>query len=91
MFHPLHAITNPDALQIPIYSNKAEESLFVLDAKTGECLHYDDLAPGLKKKRTRLSLEIFDKHLDVEIRNDLIDCQIDICSIEVRHFELIVG
>jgi translation initiation factor eIF-2B subunit epsilon len=83
--HYAHPIASNLTHAMPHFHRaKAEESLFVLDAKTGECLHYDDLAPGLKKKRTRLSLEIFDKHLDVEIRNDLIDCQIDICSIEVR-------
>ena len=30
-----------------------------------------------------LPLEVFDKHSELEFRNDLIDCQIDICSIEV--------
>jgi len=35
------------------------------------------------KKKLRLDLEIFEGHPEVEIRNDLIDCQIDICSVEV--------
>jgi translation initiation factor eIF-2B subunit epsilon len=31
-----------------------------------------------------MDMEVFEKHSNVQIRNDFVDCQIDICSIEVR-------
>ena len=30
-----------------------------------------------------MDMEVFERHSDVQIRNDFIDCQIDICSVEV--------
>lgn len=57
--------------------------VFVLDADTNECLHYEAV-PGLPlKKKTHIPRDIFEKHQNVEVRNDLIDCGIDICSVEV--------
>ncbi|KAF9929030.1 hypothetical protein FBU30_001939 [Linnemannia zychae] len=61
-------------------------SLFVLDQGSKECLHYQ---PVKAFKRTRedrrmiMDMEIFEKHPEIQIRNDLIDCQVDICSVEV--------
>ncbi|GJJ12053.1 hypothetical protein Clacol_006294 [Clathrus columnatus] len=57
--------------------------IFVLDADTNECLYYEAV-PGLPlKKNIHIPREIFDKHPNVQVRNDLIDCGIDICSVEV--------
>ena len=60
--------------------------MFVLDARTNQCLHYEPtpLFPGTRK----ISLDVetvFEKQgsKEVVLRNDLIDCQIDICSPEV--------
>lgn len=33
---------------------------------------------------TRIPRELLEQHPDLEIRNDLIDCSIDVCSVEVR-------
>jgi len=60
-----------------------ESSIFVIDEKTSECLYYDSLKLFPRKRRMVVSMEVFDKHSNVQIRNDLIDCQIDICSVEV--------
>ncbi|KAJ3056056.1 hypothetical protein HK097_008293 [Rhizophlyctis rosea] len=62
---------------------KGEESLFILNAQTRECLRYESMEPYPLKRKTLLSTELFEKHPEVDIRNDLIDCQIDICNIEV--------
>ncbi|KAF9585534.1 hypothetical protein BGW38_001935 [Lunasporangiospora selenospora] len=61
-------------------------SLIVLDQATKECLHYQPIKAfktTRQDRRMTMDMEIFDKHPEVQIRNDLIDCQIDICSVEV--------
>ncbi|KAF8937475.1 nucleotide-diphospho-sugar transferase [Dissophora ornata] len=61
-------------------------SLFVLDQQSKECLHYQPVKAFKSTRQDRrmtMNMEIFDKHPEVQIRNDLIDCQIDICSVEV--------
>ncbi|KAI9193036.1 nucleotide-diphospho-sugar transferase [Polychytrium aggregatum] len=63
--------------------SKGEEALFVLDPKTNQCLHYEPMEVYPKKNRLNLELKTFKEHPEIQIRNDLIDCQIDICSIEV--------
>jgi translation initiation factor eIF-2B subunit epsilon len=55
----------------------------VLDSKTSECLHYV-ASPGHPPNETvQIPLEILKEHPEVEIRADLIDCGIDVCSLEV--------
>ena len=66
--------------------SRGEESVFVLDSETSECVHYEPLHSSStlsRKKKMNLDLEILQKHPNVDIRNDLIDSQVDICSIEV--------
>ncbi|TPX42539.1 hypothetical protein SeMB42_g05085 [Synchytrium endobioticum] len=62
---------------------RGEEALFVIDAKTHECVHYETSEVYPKKTRTELELEWFQKHPDLQVRNDFIDCQVDICSLDV--------
>ncbi|KAJ3068743.1 hypothetical protein HK102_007097, partial [Quaeritorhiza haematococci] len=62
---------------------RGEECLFVLDAKTNECLQYESLEMYPRRRKVGLNAELFKHHPELAIRNDLIDCQIDICSIEV--------
>ena len=38
------------------------------------------------QSHAHLPREILSKHAELEIRNDLIDCGIDICSVEVRPY-----
>ncbi|KAF9264793.1 nucleotide-diphospho-sugar transferase [Marasmius fiardii PR-910] len=63
--------------------SKGDSSVFVLDSETSECLHYESVTGYPRKTHTRIPREILVEHPDVEIRNDLIDCGIDICSVEV--------
>ncbi|ORZ23764.1 translation initiation factor eIF-2B subunit epsilon [Lobosporangium transversale] len=61
-------------------------SLFVLDQSSKECLHYQPVKAFKSTRQDRrmtMDMEIFEKHPEIQIRNDLIDCQIDICSVEV--------
>ncbi|TPX32224.1 hypothetical protein SmJEL517_g04659 [Synchytrium microbalum] len=65
------------------YPARGEEALFIIDAKTHECVHYEPLEVYPPKSKIELELEWFQKHPDLQVRNDLIDCQIDICSLDV--------
>lgn len=56
----------------------------MLDEDTGECLHYEAVAGVPLKKGACIPMEAISQHRHVEVRNDLIDCGIDICSVEVR-------
>lgn len=60
-----------------------DASVFVLDAETSECLHYEPVSAYPATKMTRIPRELLDAHPEIEIRNDLIDCSIDVCSVEV--------
>ena len=63
---------------------RGETAIFVVDSKTQECLHYEPVKGYPPQPLAHIPREILAKHADLEIRNDLIDCGIDICSIEVR-------
>ncbi|KAG7452606.1 nucleotide-diphospho-sugar transferase [Guyanagaster necrorhizus] len=63
--------------------SKGDTSVFVLDTETSECLHYEPVTGYPPTKKAHIPREIFVDHAEVEIRNDLIDCSIDICSVEV--------
>ncbi|KAJ3023506.1 UNVERIFIED_CONTAM: hypothetical protein HDU68_008576 [Siphonaria sp. JEL0065] len=61
--------------------SKGEEGIYVLNAVTQECVQYRSLFPT--KQKLKLDLELFKAHSELQVRNDLIDCQIDICSVDV--------
>ncbi|KAF9906888.1 hypothetical protein BX616_000581 [Lobosporangium transversale] len=66
--------------------HRSDGSLFVLDQSSKECLHYQPVKAFKSTRQDRrmtMDMEIFEKHPEIQIRNDLIDCQIDICSVEV--------
>lgn len=62
---------------------RGDSSIFVLDSETSECLHYEPVTSFPPTKLAKVPREIFAEHPEVEIRNDLIDCSIDVCSVEV--------
>ena len=57
--------------------------MYVIDTDTDECLHYEPVTGYPPKKVARVPREILESHPNLEIRYDLIDCAIDICSVEV--------
>ena len=63
-----------------------EGALVAIDPLTGECLQYQVQRPVLGKgmtPRLTVDLEILRRHPTLQLHNDLLDCQIDICSVEV--------
>lgn len=84
--------TNKDAIMTMVVKEsgvrhrtraRGESSVFVLDRETSECLHYEALTGYPRTNVVRIPREILATHPEVEIRNDLIDCSIDVCSVEV--------
>lgn len=63
---------------------RGDASVFVLDSETSECLHYEPIIGHPPTKIVHIPRDILVEHPEVEIRNDLIDCGIDVCSVEVR-------
>ncbi|KAI5466453.1 nucleotide-diphospho-sugar transferase [Mariannaea sp. PMI_226] len=58
--------------------------IFVVDSKTQRCLHYDEMSPISSDHWVSLDPTIVDElSTEFEIRADLIDAQIDICTPEV--------
>jgi len=62
-----------------------EPAVMVFDKETKELLKYDigSVEEGEKRKHINLDLEILKQHPVVQYRNDLLDCEIDICTPEV--------
>ncbi|KAJ3143409.1 hypothetical protein HDU90_000169 [Geranomyces variabilis] len=63
---------------------RAEEAVFMLNGATHECIHWEATKPfPIKTEKIELDIERIEKCSEVLIYSDLIDCQIDICSVEV--------
>ena len=56
--------------------------MFVLDQDTSECLHYESITGYPPKSIAKIPRGILEDHSNIEIRNDLIDCSIDVCALE---------
>ena len=58
--------------------------VFVIDSEADRCVHYEEMNHREKNDRyVRLTPEILTTHSQLEIREDLIDCYVDICTPEV--------
>jgi len=58
-----------------------DAGLFVLDAATSECLHYEPVLARPHKSQASIPRELLQNHPELDIRNDLIDCAIDIFKV----------
>lgn len=69
----------------PMHRSRAhgETCLLAVDPSNSQCLHFQVLDQVPARKKISLDSELFEKHPSVQILNDLIDCQVDICSVEV--------
>lgn len=56
--------------------------VFVIDPTKERCLHYEEMRSG-KGGYVNVDPEILATHQEIEIREDLIDCYIDICTPDV--------
>lgn len=90
--HKARRKTNKDAIMTMVVKesgvrhrtrSRGESAVFVIDPETSECLHYEAVMGYPPKKYTKIPREILNEHPEVEIRNDLIDCSIDVCSVDV--------
>ncbi|KAA1474914.1 nucleotide-diphospho-sugar transferase [Dentipellis sp. KUC8613] len=63
--------------------SRGDSAVYVMDADTSECLHYEAVTGYPPKSIARIPREVLDNHRNIEIRNDFIDCAIDVCSVEV--------
>ncbi|KAG8217822.1 hypothetical protein J3R82DRAFT_5987 [Butyriboletus roseoflavus] len=84
--------TNKDAIMTMVVKesgahhrtrSKGDSAVFVLDPETSECLHYEPVTGYPPKKYANIPREILVEHPEVDIRNDLIDCSIDVCSVDI--------
>lgn len=58
--------------------------IFVIDPDADRCVHYDELGHQNKNGRhVRLDADMLKAHSQLEVREDLIDCYIDICTPDV--------
>ncbi|GAB7347576.1 hypothetical protein MBLNU459_g4462t1 [Dothideomycetes sp. NU459] len=57
--------------------------VFVLDPAKQRCLHYEQMRPRQPSRFVNLDPDILKEHAEVEVRQDLIDCGIDICTPDV--------
>jgi translation initiation factor eIF-2B subunit epsilon len=62
--------------------SKGDSAVFVLDQDTSECLHYESITGYPPKSIAKIPRGILEDHANIEIRNDLIDCSIDVCALE---------
>ncbi|GME97975.1 unnamed protein product [Ambrosiozyma monospora] len=58
-----------------------EPSCFILDKETNRCLYYQDIPPVDGAKSTvSIDPEVLDNVGEFTVKNDLIDCHVDICT-----------
>ena len=64
--------------------SKGSRPVFVIDPVAERCLHYEEM--GRRRGGSRyvsLDPELLTSHGEIEVRDDLIDCRIDICALDV--------
>jgi translation initiation factor eIF-2B subunit epsilon len=57
--------------------------VFVVDPTKNRCLHYEEIHPLQADKHVNIDPDLISTHTVMEIRTDLIDCGIDICTPDV--------
>jgi translation initiation factor eIF-2B subunit epsilon len=63
--------------------SQAVTPAFVIDPTRNRCLHYEELHALQANKYLNIDPEILSENSEIEIRTDLIDCEIDICTPDV--------
>ncbi len=64
--------------------SKGSRPVFVIDPVAERCLYYEEL--GSRRGRSRyitLDPDLLTSNAEIDIRHDLIDCRIDICTLDV--------
>lgn len=63
--------------------SKGITPVFVIDPRKNRCLHYEEMNPLQANKYVNIDPDLLTEHTEMEIRTDLIDCGIDICTPDV--------
>lgn len=63
--------------------SKGIEPVFVVDPTKKRVLHYEEMHPLQANRYVNIDPELISDHTELEIRTDLIDCGIDICTPDV--------
>lgn len=64
--------------------NATRKPIFILNPTTDRCLQYEEInASGSNGRHVTLDPALLSEHSEIEVREDLIDCQIDICTPDV--------
>ncbi|KAL8909209.1 MAG: hypothetical protein Q9207_000383 [Kuettlingeria erythrocarpa] len=62
----------------------SRKPVFVINPTIDRCLHYEEIRGSGKGGRyVNLDPDLFSEHTEIEVREDLIDCYIDICTPDV--------
>ncbi|KAF8742368.1 hypothetical protein AX14_004922 [Amanita brunnescens Koide BX004] len=84
--------TNKDAIMTMVVKEcgakhrtrpQGDSAVFALDSRTSECLHYQPVIAHPLTRHVNIPRELSESHSEIDIRYDLIDCGIDVCSVEV--------
>jgi translation initiation factor eIF-2B subunit epsilon len=63
---------------------RCESAVFCIDPVSQECIHYESIDSEMSQGiAVKLESVLLESHRAIDIRYDLIDCQIDICSLNV--------
>lgn len=57
--------------------------VFLIDPRQDRCLYYQQLSPTSSHQRLNFDPQILQDYAEIEIRRDLVDCGIDICTPEI--------
>ena len=64
--------------------SRGRRPVFIIDPSADRCLHYEEMSHRQRKNRyVNIDPELLSSHTEIEVREDLIDCYIDICTPEV--------
>jgi len=63
--------------------SKGITPVFIVDPTKNRCLHYEEMHALQANKYVNIDPELLLTHTEIEIRTDLIDCGIDICTPDV--------
>jgi translation initiation factor eIF-2B subunit epsilon len=66
--------------------SKGITPVFVVNPTKNRCLHYEEMSPLQSNKYVNIDPDLLKDHNEIEIRTDLIDCGIDICTPDVLAF-----
>ena len=64
--------------------SKGRRPVFIIDPSADRCLHYEEMSRRQREDRyVNIDPELLSTHGEIEVREDLIDCYIDICTPEI--------